>query len=486
MAEFSRSAPVAPWKTRAVGGSPPEWQTRALRALAVSGCALVASMACSPASAAPRSVTVYHQDAVVHDTRNLPLTKGIQKLSLGGLSPQLEGASIRAVTGPRANILQQTYHAPNLTPENLARAAVGGNVQIARIGPQGKETVKRAQLLSVAGDRAVVMVGEKVETVGAGSPWRLIFDGVPGRLSAQPLLSWLIRSDTTGQVPLRMSYITHGLSWRADGNIVIGKSGDTAHLGIWAVVDNHCGLDFQDVNVKLVAGNLHRAGPRPIPRSAALQAKFASAAAPERTLGDYHLYSVPFKVTLSDDETTQLRLAERSSVPIAIRHRVRIDTAAVQQTGGRQTVPVHSVLEIDNTAPALGIPLPAGLYRVYRTTASGAAEFVGEANVSYTAPTSTFRLPMGQAGDIVAEARETQRRAINDGYEAAWRIDVRNTRKVTEAVLVTAGIPPQADVLATSEQPETPQAGMLRWKLTVKPGQRARVVFRYRVRTPKR
>src|SRR3546814_10014245 len=72
--------------------------------------------------------------------------------------------------------------------------------------------VQEARVLSLAGG-VVLQIGDRIEI---NPPGRIAFTGLPAGLRSKPTLLARVFPGQAGPNDLRLDYLTHGLSWRAD------------------------------------------------------------------------------------------------------------------------------------------------------------------------------------------------------------------------------------------------------------------------------
>lgn len=77
----------------------------------------------------------------------------------------------------------------------------------------------------------------------------------PARL--QDIGRWLIRSEVEGSVPFEITYFTSGLSWRAFYEGLISPDEKTMQLKHYVRVQNHSGQDYENVQTRLILGQVH-------------------------------------------------------------------------------------------------------------------------------------------------------------------------------------------------------------------------------------
>jgi hypothetical protein len=85
----------------------------------------------------------------------------------------------------------------------------------------------------------------------------------------------------------------------------------------------------------------------------------------------------------------------------------------------------------------LGMPMPAGVVRVYQADAKGGVHFVGEDRISHTPKDETLNVRIGNAFDVVCERKQTDFRKIGTNvYELEYAITLRNHKQAPVSVEV--------------------------------------------------
>jgi hypothetical protein len=116
------------------------------------------------------------------------------------------------------------------------------------------------------------------------------------------------------------SYVTGGLTWEADYNIVAPEKGNAVDVVGWVTMDNQSGKRFQNARIKLMAGDVNKIQPEQMYDRVQV---FASAApingaetppVTERTFDEYHLYTLARSTTLDDRETKQVEFIRAGNV----------------------------------------------------------------------------------------------------------------------------------------------------------------------------
>ena len=68
---------------------------------------------------------------------------------------------------------------------------------------------------------------------------------------------WNISSEVSGKVPVEISYLTSGLSWRAFYMGTLSPDEKTMRLQGYVRVTNHSGEDYEDAQVRVIVGKVH-------------------------------------------------------------------------------------------------------------------------------------------------------------------------------------------------------------------------------------
>ncbi|MGA1993594.1 MAG: DUF4139 domain-containing protein, partial [Bryobacteraceae bacterium] len=262
----------------------------------------------------------------------------------------------------------------------------------------------------------------------------------------KPTLLWRLWSGDAGRHQVEFSYLTGGMRWEANYNAVAAEKGDSFDIVGWVTLENMSGKDFENANVKLMAGDVARAPDGDqypaIAKMAMLSVAPGAPAVTERAFEEYHLYTLERPTTVLDREVKQVEFLRASGVPaqrVYVYDGLKIDSRyrgwdyqmiRNQPDYGTESNPkVWVMLEFRNSEKShLGMPLPRGKVKVYRRDTDGRNEFVGEDSVDHTPKDETVRLYTGNAFDIVGERRQTNYKVENGNHWAdeSFEIKVRN------------------------------------------------------------
>jgi len=89
----------------------------------------------------------------------------------------------------------------------------------------------------------------------------------------------------------------------------------------------------------------------------------------------------------------------------------------------------------------LGMPMPAGVVRVYQADSKGGLQFVGEDHIDHTPKDETVNLKIGNAFDVVAERKQTDfQRVSSNVYDVEFEVTLRNHKATPISIEVNEPI----------------------------------------------
>jgi hypothetical protein len=319
-----------------------------------------------------------------------------------------------------------------------------------------------------------------------------VLPALPENLVAQPTLVWLLRNRAARLQRVEASYLTGGLTWKADYVLVLNAADTASDLTGWVTLDNRSGTTYANAALKLVAGDVNRArDPRREQRLLELAARAAPVADASRDFKEegffeYHLYTLDGRTTVKDNQTKQLALLAAADVPVQKRL-IYWGAADYYRTSYGMPVSTQKVgvyLDVKNSKEnRLGMPLPRGKVRVYKADASGSQQLVGEDWIDHTPKDERVRIKLGEAFDVVGERTQRDWKKIAAGvYEVEWDVVLRNHKKEEQTVWVMEPVPGDWQVLSASHAGEKLEAHTLRFQVPVPGDGAAKLSYRVRLR----
>jgi hypothetical protein len=443
------------------------------RALLATAGLLLAPLHAAHAQEREVSVTIYNSDlALVEDARSLDLKAGRQRLEFKDVSAAIRPETV-SLSAPGVTILEQNFDYDLLTPDKLMEKAVGQQVRIVRTNPgDGKETTEVATVLA-ANEGVVLKIGDRIEVLrDDGVPTRVIFDKVPETLRARPTLSVSVDAASAGPRQAKLSYLTSGLSWKADYVALFDEAKNALDLQGWITLSNNSGTPFENAKTQLVAGDVNQLnqnnGYRP-PRRQGGVSGMISAGTESGTgerIADYYVYPLPERTTIASNQNKQVGFLSAQAVAAKKVYEIR------EGWFSSDAEPVKAVVAIQFSnarLAGLGSQLPAGTMRVYMRDAAGDPKFVGENAIGHTPAGSELSIKTGEAFDVSSQATlvaETKVSKTRSRYEMRYLLRNAKDQPVT-VELRQGGLWRDGEVKAESLKSRRIDARTLGWSVPV-------------------
>ena len=438
------------------------------------------------------SVTVYNNDlGLVREIRRLHLPGGMTRVRVEGVASRIDptSVSVEVLSGlDDLLLLEQNYEFDLMSPSKLMEKYVGREVElVTRDSEGGAERSTDATLLSM-NEGPIYRIGDKIHL---GHPGRVVLPEIPGNLMSRPTLVWLL-DGSKGGGEIEVSYLTGGFSWKADYVALLTEDDDEMDLTAWVTLTNTSGASYENARLKLVAGDVHRAErvqPVPRPRGDMVSGLALKRGIEEEPFFEYHLYSMPRRTDIRDNQTKQVELLSAAGVGVAkeyvfpgTRQKNFNQPSYVKPDREHPIVLLRIRNEEEN---GLGAALPAGIFRFYKEDSEGMLQLVGEDGIEHTPDGEELHLEAGKAFDITAERSISDYRIIrkNEEWEYETTVKIRNAKDEDVTVKVFDLVNGEWEVTESTHEPVIESSTSLYFPTPVSAGGEALLTFRIRVRT---
>jgi hypothetical protein len=428
-------------------------------------CFLLVCASVSAQQASQPSLTIYNQDfAVVRQELPLDLKSGVNQINVNDITMHMEPDSVilRDPAGKHSvSVLEQNYRADPVSQFSLLSLYEGRAIdfelpdhttikgRVVRSGYVRPDyfNVNAYNQYPAQQEDPIIEVGGQLRFGLPGTP---IFPDLTVETILKPRLEWLVATDKPGKFPAEFSYVTGGMKWQADYNIVAPEKGDLVDIVGWITMDNRTGKTFENARIKLMAGDVNKIQLGMAGRQMS-EMVAVGAAAPmpgpqvtEKAFDEYHLYTLERATTLRDHETKQVEFIHAAGVTtkqLFIYDGAKIDPNRYNgwnwenirndHSYGTESNPKIWVMRefVNSDANHLGIPLPKGRVRFYRRNDDGQVEFTGENTIDHTPRDETIRIYTGNAFDIAGERKRTNYSVERNAATETFEIRVRNHKK---------------------------------------------------------
>ncbi|MFP4473349.1 MAG: DUF4139 domain-containing protein [Candidatus Omnitrophota bacterium] len=433
-------------------------------------------------------VTVYNSNlGLIKDTRTVDLPEDAGELRFmdvaAGIKPVT--VAVTSLTAPeKFMILEQNYEYDLMNAQKLMDKYVGRTVKIIDENEfQGTRKEVEAELLS-NNKGPIYRIGNEIYL---GHEGRVVLPELPDNLIAKPTLTWLYQNTGDQQQQLEVSYLTNNINWEADYVMTVNSDDTAAGLTGWVTIDNKSGTEYRDAQLKLVAGDVNRVQERSYRNKgmerAVMMASDAAGFA-EEAFFEYHIYDLQRPATIKNKQTKQISLLEAEGISI--------DKEFLLY--GRQNFFRSRYNDIPKGKPGvylkfmntdrnnLGMPLPAGVVRLYKADSKGKLQFIGEDRIDHTPEDEEIVLKIGEAFDVVAERRQTDFQHIGKyAVETAWEVELRNHKEDDITVSVIEPVWGEWRVIDASHDHEKLDAHRIKFNIPVSQDESATLTYRVRV-----
>ena len=275
-------------------------------------------------------------------------------------------------------------------------------------------------------------------------------------------LVWSIESEVAGEVKVEISYFTSGLTWSADYDALVDKTGKRMTLSSYVKVTNKSGEEYENAQVRLVVGTLHlveriadlaqrrdKPLPAPVQREArsrmtvgdegAMHLAGAASGAnvprpPEiirEGLSEYFLYTVSGTHQVPDGWSVRWLNFAQPEVPVENFYRFE---------EGRYNQPRRFLRLSNSEACKLGRePLPDGMIRGFQSRDDGSRVFLGQSRSKYVPVKEKWEIDLGADPQVIVKPKQmawsTDNVEFNNhgspsGWDVIekWVIEVINSR----------------------------------------------------------
>ena len=428
------------------------------------------------------ALMVYNRNfAVITDQRRATLTADDDHIEITDVvkTIQPETVSLRSDKEGGFVARSQKYRYDLLNRSALLERFVGRKIKYSRfLLDKGafEKVLREGVLLSI--NPEIVMFGDIIEIQPEGT---ISLPSLPSDLTLSPTLVFHGANQSEGTQDLLLRYMATGLSWTADYSLTLS---DKAKLEGWVSVRNQSSSDLSADRLSLVAGDVAKQVPSQRQQKMVMMQEMAADSGPAASPvsgGDYHRYDFDEPVQLSKNDLTQLRLIDRNEIRFEKIYRKISHVNRYRADASEEGSP-DVVLRFSNTRKnKLGVPLPAGVVRVFETKA-GTEDFIGESRIPHRAEGSQIELTTGAAFDLnVRRAQKAFRRITERRAEVTYEVTLSNASEKNAVVELHEKLAASWEVISASLKSSKPDSQTLVFAVDVPAKGKATVEYRVRL-----
>jgi hypothetical protein len=336
---------------------------------------------------------------------------------------------------------------------------------------------------------------------------------------------WNIDSGIGGKVPVEITYLTSGLSWRAFYMGTLTEDEKTMRLQGYVRVTNNSGEDYENAQTRLIVGRVHildqiaqlarrqypygRPGEVTLDREAfgtrggkVVQLKkreMADVAGDARRsepkeirkegLSEYFLYTIGGTETIPTGWSKRLISFDVDKVPVVNLYKYE------EERYGKSVVRFLS-FKNDEEHKLGETPIPGGMIKVYRGVGDkGHLSYTGQSSFKYIPVDEDVELNLGPVANIVVEPKlmdfktenyRFDRRGNISGWDEirTFKIEVKNTREISVKVEIQRNFNTQYwDLTKSGDSAQSDEVDLDTVKFTLVLQARSAKEFQYVLRT---
>ncbi len=328
---------------------------------------------------------------------------------------------------------------------------------------------------------------------------------------------WNIDSGVSGKVPVEITYLTSGLSWRAFYMGTLTNDERTMRLQGYVRVTNNSGEDYEDAQTRLIVGKVHildriaklarrqypygrpgeivplagapvrmmEAEGRMVMEKAADLALYKPKEIKKEGLSEYFLYTIEGTETIPTGWSKRLLSFDVDEVAVVNLYKYE------EERYGNSVVRFLS-FKNDKKHNLGETPIPGGMLKVYRTAdEQGRLSYTGQSSFKYIPVDEDVELNLGPVADVVVEPKlmdfKTDNYRFNrKGNISGWdeirtfKVEVKNTRELPVEVKIQRNFNTQYWKLKKSgnfDEYEKVDLDTVKFTLNLKP--RSKKAFEY-------
>jgi hypothetical protein len=333
---------------------------------------------------------------------------------------------------------------------------------------------------------------------------------------------WNIKSEYSGKVPVEITYLTSGLSWRAFYMGTLSENEETMRLQGYVNVTNNSGEDYENAQTRLIVGQVHMLDeiaalarqqypygrPGQVGRDnltvfmtedvqmqrqekvASLRKSLDSVIAEPKQivkegLSEYFLYTIEGTETIENGWTKRLQSFDVNNVPVVNLYKFE------EERYGDSVIRFLSFTN-DEKHKLGATPIPDGLLKVYRSVGKeGQLSYTGQSDFKYIPVNEEVELNLGTVANVVVEPKLMDYKTENyrfdsDGDISGWdevrsyELTVKNTRDIAVRLEIKRNFSTTFWQVTTADKYEPYNVDTIKFTLDMKPNTQQKLTYTVR------
>jgi hypothetical protein len=333
---------------------------------------------------------------------------------------------------------------------------------------------------------------------------------------------WNIKSEFSGKVPVEITYLTSGLSWRAFYMGTLIENEEKMRLQGYVRVTNNSGEDYENAQVRLIVGQVHmldqiaalaqrqypyeRPGgelrdelrQRLISRTVSTNgtapmvidddlyfAELKQKEIVKEGLSEYFLYTIEGTETIENGWSKRLISFDTEDIPVINLYKYE------QERYGNSVIRFLSFTN-DEKHELGDTPIPGGMLKVYRNVdKENHLSYEGQSEFKYIPVNEEVELNLGSVANVVVEPKLMDFKTENYRYDSSgdiigwdevrtFDIEVRNTRDTAIKVEIKRNFPHQFWQVTSQDKYDEFDLDTIKFTLELKPVSKQKLTYTLR------
>lgn len=388
--------------------------------------------------------------AIVNLQTTVDFKEGVNRLFYTDIATSMDPTTV-LFNSLKANstlkVIEQDYFFDAANKDKLLEKYLGQEITVEQ--SQTDKIVSFTGILLNATPGEIILQDKDNKLISINQYANIRFSSIPSKIFTKPTIVWTIQSDKSEQTSIMMSYQTSGITWWGDYNAVYEEHNDGSgqlNLSSWVSIMNGSGKGYNNTDLQLVAGDLNKVKTGRVQAAPgammAMKSNFGAAETgfSEKQSFEYYLYTLDRKVSVPNNSTIQLALYPNMKFPVEKKYYYKGvannpfygEINLNRSIWEKENKVVEVYLKFTNDkASGIGVPLPAGRVRVYKT------EFIGEDKINHTAVGEEVSLKLGNAFDISGKRKQTDFSVDNARHILTESFEITLKNHKDQAIEVT-------------------------------------------------
>jgi len=370
------------------------------------------------------SLIVYNSNiGLVHEERNLEIKSSDTTIVYKDVAMSINTDSVNVSLPNAITINSQQYRYDKLTLSKLLEAHIGKKVEVRLLRNRNEFKIISGTLLSYTNNTAILRtINYKIISVKTSG---IQFSAIPDTLITKPSLVWNVKVKEDTQTQMKLDYLISNINFKSD--YILNVDTNSSTLSGWITINNRSGKSFNETELSLLAGDINRAHNNQPHLYKSARMSEGVRVVKEQSFEGYHFYTIPFKVTLANNEKTQIKFLDKNNLSVKRAYSAQMGNPLYLR--GEREVSVSQAFLLDG----LDMPLPSGTIRVY-SQLDKKTILLGENSIKHTASNTPLNLKVGKNFDLKVKESVILRNDTKSNFNVDVLYSIKNSSEDNKTV----------------------------------------------------